>query len=398
MGCFTPKTPFSMTWNCKGHLDNNEPCQNFSFAQYQLDTYILFVEKALSLLKPNGFLGYIIPNTWLLNLSSNEIRNYIFNKTQIESIIHYGRSVFPRVTVDTEVIVVKNGEPTEDHQIAIIVISKDGHEESYHLSQQRWQASNGEPVNVFEKPEYVPLADKLRNCIILDEVAKITQGAKPFQTGKGKPKQTKEIVKAKPFVAEEPKDETFRPLLRGSLIQRYRILWDHNYYISFGDWLAEPRYSANFDAPSKIVIRQTGDSLVATIDQDQFIVRDNLYTILPQGNINIRYLLGLINSRLLKWFYQKILNPELGEALAQVKRGHLAKLPIALASTEQQNPLISLVGQMLELYKRFAAANTAHEKTVLRRQIDATDRQIDQLVYQLYDLTPDEIAIVEGQA
>jgi hypothetical protein len=58
--------------------------------------------------------------------------------------------------------------------------------------------------------------------------------------------------------------------------------------------------------------------------------------------------------------------------------------------------MVSLVESMLALHKRIAAANTGHEKTALQRQIDAADRQIDQLVYELYGLTDDEISVVEG--
>jgi cell division protein FtsL len=57
--------------------------------------------------------------------------------------------------------------------------------------------------------------------------------------------------------------------------------------------------------------------------------------------------------------------------------------------------MVALVESMLSLNKQLAAANTGHEKTSLQRQIDATDRQIDQLVYELYGLTDEEIAIVE---
>ena len=52
--------------------------------------------------------------------------------------------------------------------------------------------------------------------------------------------------------------------------------------------------------------------------------------------------------------------------------------------------------QMLDLHKQLAAAKMSHDKTAIQRQIDATDRQIDKLVYELYDLTDEEIAIVEG--
>ena len=56
-----------------------------------------------------------------------------------------------------------------------------------------------------------------------------------------------------------------------------------------------------------------------------------------------------------------------------------------------------LVERMLELHKRHAAEANPQVKTILQRQIDATDKQIDGLVYALYGLTAEEIAIVEAQ-
>lgn len=57
--------------------------------------------------------------------------------------------------------------------------------------------------------------------------------------------------------------------------------------------------------------------------------------------------------------------------------------------------MVSLVQSMLDLHKQLASAKTAHGKKVLHRQIDTTDRQIDQLTCELYGLTADEIRIVE---
>jgi len=104
----------------------------------------------------------------------------------------------------------------------------------------------------------------------------------------------------------------------------------------------------------------------------------------------------------MNWYYQSILNPEKGEALAQVKRGHLAHLPLPTIQLidsrdkARHDRMVSLVEQMLSLNKQLQAAKTDHEKTSLYRQIDVTDRQIDLLVYELYGLTEDEIKIVEG--
>ena len=193
----------------------------------------------------------------------------------------------------------------------------------------------------------------------LERLAVVTQGTKPFQVGKGTPPQTRKTVDEKPYVSDRKRNSSFRPLLRGSLMNRYTILWRRDYWISFGDWLAEPRYSANYDAAEKIAIRQTGDSLVATLDRKQFVVRDNLYTIVPRHqDCNLRYLLGIINSRPLNWFYQNIINPEKGEALAQVKRGHIAELPIPEASKLQRNRMVTLVDAMLAFHERILAARS----------------------------------------
>src|SRR6266702_5350976 len=374
--------------------ETNYLLAKYQFQQYQLDTYLLFFEKAFKLLKQDGMYGMIIPNTWLLNLQSDRIRQSVFQHTQIENIVHYRRPVFPKVSVDTEIVIISNEEPGKNHEITVSITEKNGTTTDYAVSQARWQAGNGKPVNLFEKPEFVALADKLRGLPNLANVCFITQGSKPFQVGKGKPPQTQTIVNEKPFVSEIARDSSFRPLLRGSLIQKFRILWNNDYWISFGDWLAEPRYSANYDAPVKIVIRQTGDSLIAAFYKDKFIVRDNLYTIIPrQDNLDLRYILGILNSRLLNWFYQRIINPEQGEALAQVKRGHLALIPVFLPDLSSQvdksryDRLVELVEQMLSLNKRFIDARTPHEKTILQQQIDITDQQIDRLVYELYGLT-----------
>jgi len=60
--------------------------------------------------------------------------------------------------------------------------------------------------------------------------------------------------------------------------------------------------------------------------------------------------------------------------------------------------MVALVEQMLDLNKRLSVAQTQHEKTILQRQIEVTDRQIDQLVYELYELTGEEICLIEKNA
>ena len=298
---------------------------------YQLDTYLLFIEQGLNLNRSRGEFGMIVPNTWLPNLQLQSIRKLLFTEKTIRKIRYYQKPVFENVTVDTLVLIAQNRTFKKDSEIKIELV--DDKSEEYQIPQERWSDRGGEAVNIFERPEIISLSDKIRNHPRLDKFCKVTQGTKPFQVGKGTPEQTQEIVDEKPYVSDEQKTEEFRPLLSGKHVNRYVINWNSNYWIKFGDWLAEPRYSANYDVSSKILIRQTADSLIATLDTDQFIVRDNLYTITCDCEFGHKYLLGLLNSKLVNWYYQQVVNPEKGEALAQVKRGHVSQLPICPRSS-----------------------------------------------------------------
>ena len=82
-------------------------------------------------------------------------------------------------------------------------------------------------------------------------------------------------------------------------------------------------------------------------------------------------------------------------------RQYIEQLPIRTidfgdrADVARHDHLAGLAVEMLDLHRRFSDAKAAQDKTVLQRQIDATDRQIDLLVYELYGLTDEEIQIVE---
>jgi hypothetical protein len=238
----------------------------------------------------------------------------------------------------------------------------------------------------------------------LGTLCKVYNGAKPFEKGKGMPPQTEKTMKDKPFVrfGSRPSDE-WSPLLRGSLINRYRTLWQEDYWILYGPCLAAPRKAFIFDAPIKIMVRQTGDSIIATLVEGGIVARDNLHILLPSDeNYDMRYFLGLMNSKLMNFAYTYI-NPEKGEALAQVKKKHVEELPIRVIDFCEPNDkfrhdkMVSLVERMLDLHKQLGGARVADEKRMVERQIEAVDGQIDRLVYELYELTEEEIGIVEGK-
>jgi hypothetical protein len=118
-------------------------------------------------------------------------------------------------------------------------------------------------------------------------------------------------------------------------------------------------------------------------------------------NHNLAYLLGLLNAKLIRWYFPFVSAPFRGGWMS-ANRQFLSQLPICAINfsdptdKSRHDKMVSLVEQMLSLNKQSASAKTAHDKTILQRQIDATDKQIDNLVYELYGLTEEEIKIVES--
>jgi hypothetical protein len=113
------------------------------------------------------------------------------------------------------------------------------------------------------------------------------------------------------------------------------------------------------------------------------------------------YVLGLLNSKLLFWRLGTMSSVFRGGWITCTKQyfGELPIRDIDFANAGEKaghDQVVRLVNEMIALHQRRSIARTPQEKTALERQIAATDTQIDQLVYDLYGLTPDEIKIVEG--
>jgi|694.fasta_scaffold53287_2 type I restriction-modification system DNA methylase subunit len=395
--------------------DKNYLIQKFPNQTYQLDTYLVFIEQSLSvLLRQGGNLGMITPNPWLTNLKQDKIRRFVLEKATLTEIVHFKFPVFPKVVVDTEIVLMTRGMK-EDNEIRVAIFGSlndflGGSSEAIQIerkihSQAKWSALGGDTINIFTNSDEEDLAKKIRAMAMpLKIYCDINVGIKPYQTGKGIPSQTKDTVKNRPFDSKYKESSHHQLYLRGRDINRYKIAPLEERYLKYGEWLAEPRPAARFDAPEKLFMRQTGDSLVAALDTNQFLCLNNMHVLVPNEQAPpVKLILGLLNSRLMNWFYH-FMNPEVGEALAEVKKTNVAKLPIRNIKSASEcdlnihSKVVALVDQMLGLQKLHSEVTTPHEQTVIERQISAIDSQIDSLVYDLYGLTEEEIKLVEATA
>jgi len=162
-----------------------------------------------------------------------------------------------------------------------------------------------------------------------------------------------------------------------------------------------PRRKKLFERP-KILIRQTADHIMASYDNDNwYCLKSGIIVQLPSNTqIHYEYLLGLLNSRLVRYLYNELVG-EQARVFPEVKPVQLFKLPIRTINFDDpiekatHDRMVSLVEQMLELNKKLPATRDPRSREQLQRRINATDKLIDRLVYELYELTEEEIKVVE---
>ena len=426
--------------------------QDFGYSKKLNDTYIAFYIKGISeLLNIGGLLGYIAPNTWRLVESGISFRNYLFSYScYLFQIIQHTEKVFEDATVDVDSVFIAN-QNSEKKEIEIKIGDLRDKVIFHHLFKDRIKGHSS--LNLYLTERVYNLKDKIyEQSIKVKDCYTIKNGIKPYEKGKGTPPQTEETMRLKPFTSETKLDESFSPLIGGSSFHKYILLWDNDNWIQYGEWLAAPRDSSIFDESEKLIFRQTSDKIIGTILNNGFIVRNNTHLVLRNENslYSLKVLLSILNSKLIDFIYWTI-NPERGEALAEVKAFHLDMLPIPNEIDDpyrleiivdkiliNKKVLLNIVSSLLMLidnkynlinkstklqnwpsldFKAFLGELTKakvkmslseeaewmayfkeQKEKALALQSDITrlDREIDQLVYELYGLTEEEIRIVEG--
>jgi len=133
----------------------------------------------------------------------------------------------------------------------------------------------------------------------------------------------------------------------------------------------------------KIFLRQTSSDIKAMLDTEKYYCQNSAFLVFSE-TIDLKFLLGLLNSKLID-FYYKNNNPQEGKVFAEIKPSVIKSIPLPEYSDKQQKSIINLVDKILSAKKENSAADTSD-----------WEREIDLLVYSLYGLSEEEIDVVEG--
>jgi type I restriction-modification system DNA methylase subunit len=343
----------------------------------KINLFCLFLERGSQILTLGGVYAYIIPNTFFRATSYEIARELIVTQHKIMSIVDLHSGVFEHVTASTTVIMVQKSTSINSAIKFIAELPEIGRPNGTSVLDQSRFDNRGFIFSIYLNDISQKVIDKVTigktelQHLCLDIIEGIV-------TPKGKNN----------FIFNSRKTNKHKPFLDGKDIGRYRIDWKNRYILFDRDVLHRARPDYVWKSAKKILIRRIGGgatAIFATLDTDGYYTFASINNLLlkPNAPIGYEFTLGLLNSTLLNWFYvEKFTNRS--ELTVNISRTYLDQLPIAFPKPPEEKALVTLVKKILEAKREKSDADTK-----------ALERAIDAIVYRLYDLTPEEIAVVE---
>ena len=226
-------------------------------------------------------------------------------------------------------------------------------------------------------------------CKLLQDVATVSTGLKAYQIGKGKPEQTEKVKKERQFHSQKQIDKTYLPYLEGVDVKRYELGWSGE-YLSYGDWLAEPRKSVPFQG-ARILVRQIPSPYPHCVNgvftSEKYLNDINSMVIFePVKEYDLKYILSIINSKLISHWFVRAFDKFQRKIFPQFKVNELARFPIFPATEAEQKKLILLVDKIMKLKNELRiSSENSNEWLKIKEEIEKTDRQIDEEVKVVED-------------
>ncbi|MEW6618275.1 MAG: TaqI-like C-terminal specificity domain-containing protein [bacterium] len=360
--------------------------EHYELAEYQVNLYPLFIEKGTYLLRANGCFCFITPNNWLTINTNRRLRKFVLGQSDITIVNFYAR-VFESAAVDSAIIIFRKS--VDNRHVALYEYTDDFRfikeaECGFFLSHRNHVIN----IEAFKGGGISEVMEKIeRGSVKLAQVADVKAGLKAYEIGKGNPPQTNEMKTDRVYHSTRKIDNSYIKYLDGKDVCRYYLDWTGE-YLKYGNNLAAPRKDFRLYSTSRILVRQIPAKPPYCIHA--CLIEETALNDLNSMNIiNIREspecVLGILNSRLTSfWFIHKFGKMQRG-TFPQFKVNELADFPLPKNRAERSDEIAKLVSQILSLKKSDPQADTR-----------ALEAEIDRLVYDLYGLTEEEIAIVEG--
>jgi len=379
--------------------------EKYESASNRINLYSLFVERSMLMLKDKGKFGFIIPNSIMYQSSYEKIRNIILRNYYIPYLVRMPDNTFEGVTAESLILTIEKkkckNEITEciiyDRQDTISSISNENALNYRRLDQKKWNYNAFSAFDIFTDEGISELLKKIeQDKSALNTICDFTLGLTPYDKYKG---HTQEQIKNKVFHANHKKNKTFKELLAGADVTRYFVNWGGEKYLSYGDWLGAPREPKFFTHP-RILIRQivSGNPLriYAGYTDKEFYNTQSIFNIIlkDEARYDIKFLLAILNSKLMNFYHSNKYLDLSKNVFQKILIQNCKRFPIP-KKDKRNLDIVKLVDNLLKLNKQLQSTKLETQRQQIQRAIDHAEKKIDELVYELYGLSEEEIEIVE---
>lgn len=305
-----------------------------------MDLYSIFIERSLSILKNKGQFGFIIPSLFIKGLRYAPLRKIINLRCSNVHIKEYGDGVFENVQMPTCVMFFNNS--SEDKLVDFFTSKK----------------------------------QKLFNKISTIPFEKIAVTRRGLEIGKDK-----------------LSDKGIKECITGSQMERFSI--KDVKFIS-KDILKTFAKNEDIFKDSKLIVRETGDRFYSTIDYEGVLTTRSIYNSkLINKDYTYEFILGLINSSLFYLYFKEFIAPDT-KVFPKIRIAQLNQLPIPTTPDKRVCDQIEKeVKTILASKETLRKTNLQSQSDILKQRINYSEEKINKLVYQLYDLTKEEIKTIE---
>ena len=332
--------------------------------KWNSDLYKMFYELGIDVLMNfSGHLCFITPKFWMLNLEDEQMRKTFSCNLEIKQIA-FCNPFETAVTENTVVLLSKNNNKQDEIEVFKYNPNSLCFENTIPLNLDYCSTNlHFEWVHGLNK-QLINLLTKLVNNKKLKDISISKRGAE---------------------ISKKVMRKTIKgiPSLIGQDMKRYSILWCD----TFIDTEHKEFYRlSSFFSNKLIYLRRVDTCLEATISTKPYGFNKNVYGIKVDEKLGykIKFVLALLNSKLLDFYYKKKFSTKKEEAFPEIQTYLYEQLPLPIVNQEQQNKVISIVDTILQLKSGNNNADTS-----------SLENEINVIVYDLYGLTDAEIKIIE---
>lgn len=323
--------------------------EKYETSFYKIDTYALFIEKSIKLLKDNWMNGFIVPYTWLSIWQHKKLRELVL-KYEITKIVDLPLKIFESADLDT-IIFIFSKNINQWKNIDIYNIENNDFILQWELSLKEILLKDDLWINLQLKNEDISILKKIKkDSFVINDICKVSQWLIPYDKYRW---HTEEQIKNRVFHSDKFSIEFSKKELRWEDVSRYILNPNNNLYINYWKHLAAPREQDFFIKP-RILIREITRwnyyKLSSVFIEKEFYNTPSIINIINNNNdFNLKYILSLLNSKLYTYYHLKTHSKALAEtSIPKILVWEVRNIPIKNIPLSQQQPFIEKADFMLE--------------------------------------------------